>query len=443
MRKLLSLLIYNALLPAGFLAMLPAALRKMKARGGTWRDLAQRLGHFNSAQIQNLASLPNRRWWFHAVSVGEVGIALKCIQLLHEQEPALGITLTTTTPTAYQMALDWQRTRPALPLCILYSPVDFPWVGHAFLRHIRPEQLILVEAELWPNLVSLAQRKRIPVSMINARLSQRSEKRYLLARFFIQPLFAILHRVYVQEAADIARFTRLGIPSTRIRHTGSIKFDPAGAAPALEQVSALRQILQQTGLSPETHTLILLASTHPGEETLLTRALMALVEKVPNLALLITPRHVERAESIEKELGELGLQPVRRRQPGPCKGPFPTLLIDSTGELRAWQQLASVVIIGKSFLATGGQNPAEAILCEKLVCFGPHMENFQALADNLLAHRGAIQVSDAEALQKKLLELLTGPPEILESICSAGYQTLQQHAGATQNTLAALLEPTL
>jgi 3-deoxy-D-manno-octulosonic-acid transferase len=443
-----TLLIYNLLLPLGLVIMLPGALRKMWARGGRWSDMAGRFGALPLEKRAAIAALPcgRDRMWIHAVSVGEVGIAIKLITRLLNEAPQSGIVLTTTTPTGHAMAEEFAVKQNGR-VVVLYSPVDLPLVGECFLDLIRPSQIILVEAEVWPNLVSAARRQGIRVSMVNARLSAKSERRFHQLGFLMRPIFAMLDQVLVQEPGDVARFTALGVAPERLHHTGSVKFDPQGAAADESQVAQLRAVMHLAGITDQ-HRVILLASTHNGEEALLARVVQKLAAKHGDLALLIVPRHVERAESILSDLRELGIHAQRRCQVGqPSTQPseLTTLLIDTTGELRAWQCLASLVIVGKSFLATGGQNPAEAVMAKKPVLFGPHMENFEALVDLLLKRGGAVQAPDASSLEKELAALLADHEKCL-SLGESGHTALCAHEGATLETLkrlkvASTLEP--
>lgn len=442
MSKFLSLLLYNLLLPVGLVFMLPGALRKMRARGGRWQDMAQRFGFLSAEKKLAISKLPRKkqRLWLHAVSVGEVGIATKLITRLLKDAPRTGIVLTTTTPTGFALAQEF-ATKQKDRMVVLYSPVDLPLVGSRFLKLIQPTQIVLVEAEVWPNLVASARRRRIPVSMVNARLSARSERRFKSFGFFIRPVFAMLHQVLVQEKSDVARFTGLGIDPARIHHVGSIKFDPEGAAVDESQLVQLRRVLKQAGIT-EAQSVMLLASTHPGEEVLLAEVYLRLQARFPDLVLLVVPRHVERAAEIITALQAVGITATRRSQ---VTGGKPAahrvkaaLLIDTTGELRAWQCLATAVVVGKSFLAEGGQNPAEAVLARKPVLFGPHMENFEALVDLLLTYEGAIQVPNTSQLEAELARLLIDPV-LRDHYGSAGHSALATHEGATAKTVSKLV----
>lgn len=446
MSKYFSLFIYNLLLPVGFLFMLPGALRKMRRRGGRWSDLGQRLGRLPPDLAAAIATLPagQDRLWVHAVSVGEVGIATKLLTALLKRAPEKGVILTTTTPTGHALAQEFAARHPGR-VVVVYSPFDFPRVGAALLDDWAPSQIILVEAEVWPNLVSLATRRRIPVSLVNARLSPRSERRFQRFGFLIRPVFAQLHQVLVQEPGDVARWTRLGVSAHRIHHTGSIKFDPQGAAADPAQVAAFQALLQTCGIQPS-QPLLLAASTHAGEEVELARVYQRLRTAHPGLAFLIVPRHVERAAEIQAQLrSTLGLHALLRStlQPG-APAPEPgaaqdrLLIINTTGELRAWQCLATAVIVGKSFLAEGGQNPAEAALARIPVLFGPHMENFLALVELLLQHQAALQVAGFPELETALDSLLRHPAQ-RRQMGEAGHHALHAHEGATTQTVERLL----
>lgn len=198
-----------------------------------------------------------------------------------------------------------------------------------------------------------------------------------------------------------------------------------------------RLILQGAGWTEQTPTVIA-ASTHPGEELRIAEMCEHLRMRIPELMLLIVPRHIERTADIIQELRGIDLRPVRRTEleRSPVKSNI--ILIDTTGELRAWQFIASVVIIGKSFLAEGGQNPAEALMARKPVVFGPHMENFQALTNLLLDKNGAAQASDLADLERAVHHLLTDTAEAAR-IAAAGHESLRAHEGATVRSVERLL----
>lgn len=438
--KALSLTLYNLLLPLGLMLMLPGAIVKMRRRNGRWRDLAQRVGLWDDATKAAIAALPRaRRLWVHAVSVGEVGVAQKLITRLLQAAPDLGLVLTTTTPTGHALATEFAAQHPG-HIVPLYSPIDLPGVGGRFLKLLQPAELILVEAEVWPNLMAAAEWRGVPVSLVNARLSPRSARRYRSLRWLVGPIFRLLRQVLVQEPADVARWESFGVNAERIHLTGSIKYDPEGAVVPPAKVEELREALARAGVLPG-QPILLAASTHAGEEVEMGRVFQRLREAVPELALLIVPRHVERRAEIVAALQAIGVQPALRSDATARVNPAaPCLIIDTTGELAAWQHHATLVVIGKSFLAEGGQNPAEAALARKPVLFGPHMENFTPLVDLLLRNGGARQVADFAELTTACRELLLNAATA-EKMASAGSAALIAHRGATLRTVQRLVGP--
>src|SRR5213595_1048026 len=212
--------IYNLFWPIGLLFFLPSYLVKMIRRGGYGEKFGQRLGIYDCEVCDRLSK--QKSTWLHAVSVGEVNVALKLANSLRALEPGLHCVLTTTTTTGFALA-----NRNALSwIEVMYVPLDFWPIMRRALVVIRPARILLIEAEIWPNLVAEAHARRIPIALVNARLSPRSEKRFRLFRFLVAPTFRLLDLVCVQESADVDRWQQLGVERTRIRHTGSIKYDP-------------------------------------------------------------------------------------------------------------------------------------------------------------------------------------------------------------------------
>jgi len=414
--------IYNLLWPLGLIFFLPGYLVKMFRRGNYREKFGQRLGLYErqlGARLYWKKSI-----WLHAVSVGEVTIALKLAGQIRILNPDLHFVLTTTTTTGFafanKSACDWIE--------IMYSPLDFwPIMRRAFAT-IRPKKIVLVEAEVWPNLVAEAHARKIPIALVNARLSPRSEKRFRMFRSVVMPIFRMLDAICVQNPEDVEKWKALGVDMDRIHLIGSIKYDPED----VEIDSDLpREILAGFGL--EKRTVIFGGSTHSGEEKVLAEVFRALKRDFVDLLLVLAPRHTERTSEIQRELEGIGFHLALRSQL-PAPDPFlDCLLIDSTGELRHWYGVATIAFIGKSLLARGGQNPAEAILAGKPVVFGPRMENFAALASAFVACGGAVQVNSATELRRAMTQLLANPDQREEMVRNA-LKVLDTHRGATART---------
>lgn len=415
-------LVYNLLWPIGLLFFLPRYLLKMFRRGNYRENFGQRLGWYDVNLRSRLAE--QRSTWLHAVSVGEVGVALKLAMEMRKLQPDLRYILTTTTTTGFSFA---NRNAPRW-IEVMYNPLDFWPVMRRAFSVIRPARIVLIEAEIWPNLVAQAHAQKIPIALANARMSPRSEKRFRFFRFFVAPTFRLLDLVCVQEAEDMDRWAGLGVNRHRIRCTGSIKFDFTNMR--LDPSVPERVLLERK--IDNKRPILLAGSTHAGEEEVLARIFVDLREKFPDLFLIIAPRHAERAREVQRIVEQFRLRFGFRSQAN-VDQPIDCLIVDSTGELQNWYAAATVVFMGKSLVARGGQNPVEAIAAGKPVLFGPHMENFAALARSLVGHGGAIQVGSADELKRAIVDLLR-EPNAREKLTQNAQRVLEKHRGATALT---------
>src|SRR5436309_3576407 len=290
--------IYNLFWPIGLLFFLPSYLRKMVRRGGYRKNFGQRFGMYNRELRVRLSN--QRSTWLHAVSVGEVNVALKLASALRALEPDLHCVLSTTTTTGFAIA---NQNAPAW-MEVIYTPLDYwPIMRRAFAV-FHPARILLIEAEVWPNLAAEARARRIPITLVNARLSPRSEKRFRLFRFFVAPTFRLLDLVCVQEPADVDRWQRLGVERSRIRYTGSIKYDPVRRD---DHEHVQKAGVFDLNVSNPDQLVLFGGSTHRGEEEILARVFLKLRQKFPSLRLFIAPRHVERLREIREQLEALSL----------------------------------------------------------------------------------------------------------------------------------------
>ena len=433
--------VYNLFWPIGLLFFLPGYLLKMVRRGGYRKKFGQRLGIYDR-DLRARLSRSNEKGstWLHAVSVGEVMIALKLVQQLRTLEPDVHCVLTTTTTTGFALANKNALRR----IEVMYTPLDFWPVMRRAFSVIRPTRIVLVEAEIWPNLAAEAHARRIPLVLVNARLSPRSERRFRQFQFLVAPTFRLLDLVCVQEPEDVDRWHRLGVERSRIKYTGSIKYDPADFDYTAEAQGPGGVVATSPGyvlpvLSLE-RPVLFGGSTHRGEEEILTRAFLNLRQKFPSLCLFIAPRHVERVQQIRAQLEALSLDVrVASRVAGDNETKADCVLLDRTGELQRWYSIATVVFIGKSLTAHGGQNPVEPILAGKPVIFGPHMENFATLARTLVSKNGAIQVSDIDSLERAVDNLLRDS-ETRQRLVQNAREVLNQHRGATARAAALIAD---
>lgn len=429
-----SLRIYNLFFPLAFLIMLPGYLARMLRRGGYREKFGQRFGRFTAADRARLAS---GVWtWVHSISVGETLLALKLARKIRELDPPRRIVLSVTTSTGYAVAepaaCEW--------LEVIYNPLDLRSIVRRTLDLVRPRQIIFIEA-IWPNLLAEAKCRGVPAGFV-PRLSPRSERRFRKVSGLVGPIFRLLDTLAVQEPTDLARWQSLGVSPERLTVTGNCKFDHGGT-PA-SRVEEFQRLLRACGV-PDDAPVLLGGSTFPGEERILAEVYCALRREFPRLLLILVPRHVERTAEILRELAPLALQTIRRSElradiPQIAASKPQLLVIDTTGELRDWYEVATVVFIGKSLTAIGGQNPVEPVIAGKPVLFGPHMENFEPIVSQWLAAGAATRITDAGSLRREIAALLRDPTlrrtrnQQARSIASA-------HAGATERTAQRLLAP--
>ena len=427
--------LYNLLWPIGLLFFLPGYLVKMVRRGGYREKFGQRLGIYDRELRARLSK--QRSTWLHAVSVGEVNVALKLANALRTLEPDLRCVLTTTTTTGFALA---QKNAPRW-IEVTYTPLDYwPIMRRAF-SVICPARIILVEAEIWPNLAAGAHARGIPLALVNARLSPHSERRFRRFRFFIAPAFRFLDLVCVPEKEDADRWAALGVSRDRIRATGSIKYDPTffdnAERPGDPVAASMRDAWP--AFSSE-HPVLFGGSTHRGEEEILATVFLRLRQQFPSLRLFIAPRHVERLREIRAQLDALRLHVTLASEAVAYRDlNTDCLLLDTTGELQRWYSIATVVFVGKSLTAHGGQNPVEPILAGKPVVFGPHMENFGTLAKALVSKSGATQVNDVSSLEQALVELLRDS-KARQRLVRNAHEVLSAHRGATARAASLIHE---
>ena len=345
--------LYNVLFAVGYVLMLPHFLLRMWRRGGYRRGFLQRFGIYSEDVLRQLKT--RNRIWIHAVSVGEIHVALRFADELRTLDPETSFVVTTTTSTGHAVAEKKMREEDVL----LYFPSDFPAIMNRVLNVLKPKAVILTESELWPNLIRLAKKRNIPVILINGRISESSYKGYKLLKVFFSRIVRQIDLFLVQTAFEEECLTWLGVDKTRIKVLGTAKYDvvridPAGGGKA-------RQILELAGIALD-DLIVTGGSTWPGEERILLDVFKRLKPSFPRLRLVLVPRHAERRAEVEAEIRRSGLNYARRSDLANAHLPgssVDVLLVDSTGELMWFYGCASVVFVGKSLTSHGGQNIIE------------------------------------------------------------------------------------
>jgi len=396
--------LYNILFLIFFALASPYYFWRLRRRGDWMRGFGERFAIYDAAIKQ---ALTNRDViWLHAVSVGEVGLCTQLVNALEPHVPNAKIVVSCTTTTG--MA----ELRARLPSRVtkIYYPIDRRKFVRRALATINPQAIILLEAEIWPNFLWRASDLRIPVFLANARISPRSFPRYKKFGWLFRSLFASFEGVGCQNEDDAERLRAVGCRPEKVRVMGNLKFD---AAPMSEKRSLnVRGLLRQIGVADD--ALVLVAgSTHDGEELLLIEMAERLRKKFPNLFLIVVPRHFERCPELGQKLKARGIKFIMRNaifantQLAP--GDVNCLVVNTTGELKFFYEPASVVFVGKSLTAIGGQNPIEPAALGKAVVFGPNMQNFADIVRLFLKKDAAVQVKNPEALEQAIADLLANP----------------------------------
>ena len=419
------LFFYNLALLVALVAGAPWWLWRMATTQKYREGIAARLGRVPAWLKRGAGERP--ALWLHAVSVGEVLAVSRLVGELDRAFPRYRLVISTTTRTGQALA----RERFGADR-VFYCPLDLPWAVRAYLKALRPRMLILAETEFWPNLLRGCFRRQIPVTVVNARISDRSWPRYQMLRRLWKPLLGRLSGVMAQGETDAERLRVLGCRPERVTVAGNLKFDVRAAREA-EATRLLR--MSGPGLR-----FVVAGSTLEGEEAALLEAWPQLLAADPQLAMVLAPRHPERFGAVAALLERSGAAWLRRsdwqKQAAHPLRPGQILLLDTIGELASVYSLAAVAFVGGSLIPAGGHNPLEPAQFGIPIVMGPHYANFRAIADDLLAHEG-LRIAAKEELAAALLDLLQHPAAATAT-GERAKEVFDRQAGATERCVAAL-----
>lgn len=406
--------------------LLPFILLRLLWRGRKARGYLTRWGE-RFGRLPQVIPPGGKVIWIHAVSVGETLAALPLIHALQQRQGDAKILVTTTTPTGSE------RVIAALGDSVYHSylPYDLPGALRRFLTAVQPAVLIVMETELWPNLIHACYRCHIPVLLANGRLSERSAKGYRRVAALTSPMLAKLAAIAVQTLAEKKRFIALGALPESITVTGNIKFDVQLPQDLRRQAAELRHALSGEKQRP----VLLAASTHRGEDELILDVCNNLWRTFPNLLLVIAPRHPERFDEVDKLARQRGLTAARR-----SRGEFPRpsqnlMLCDTMGELLLFYGACDIAVIGGSLVPVGGHNMLEAAAWGVPIVTGPHLFNFSE-ASLLLSRAGAMAVCmNSKDLTEEMQSLLSSA-ELRHQKGTAARAIIESNQGALQKLLA-------
>lgn len=423
------LLLYRMLMPLAFLLFAPGLLVKLVRRPGHKRSYAERFGFFSK---EKAASLKARQGavWLHAVSVGEVNVALSMLSRWMKDNPSRRFVISTTTTTGQELAI--KKAPPGVE--VFFCPLDFSFAVRRALRLVRPSALVIFETEIWPNLISMAKSDGVRLALVNTRISDKSVGGYVRFKGFFAPLLERFDAICVQTERDRERLLSIS-KSLNPSVCGNMKFDQA-----IPESLKLPDLDEVFGKGPR--LIILAASTHSPEERLVAQAFLKLKEGNRFLRLVIVPRHAERGKEVASWLDELKI-PFHRRSSG--KQPashVDCLLADTTGELLSFIAVSDIVIMGKTLAGNDeGQNVIEPALLGKPIVSGALLRNFRQAMDALVRGDGVIAVKSDDELGPALERLISSPDERL-ALGARAKEAISAHKGAIGRTLK-LLEETL
>ena len=417
--------IYNFIFIFLFILILPKSLFRMSKRGGYKKNILQRVGFFD----EDIKKNTNQKIWIHGVSVGEIRIALAFINQIRNKNPQVNFLISTTTSTAYKIA---EIKKSKLDL-LIYFPIDLPIFIIKIIKTFNIKKIILIESEFWPNLIRICSNENIPISLINARISNKSFSNYKKFIFITKKILPKIKNICAQSHNDKNQLILLGAKSESIHIVGSLKFD---LTQNFFDVTFEELFNIKDNNTRDKKIILLGASTWLGEEEMLIKNFKELKCKFLNLVLIIAPRHAERSNEIEKIIINNNFIARRRSKQS---NPYPILdneilLLDSTGELSSLYKNVDITFIGKSLTSNGGQNPIEPAMNNSVVITGPSMDNFQNVIDVFDEIDSRLVIKNYLELNEVLIRLLSSE-EYLDRFKKKSYEAYKLGKGGLAKTL--------
>ena len=370
--------------------------------------------------------------WIHAVSVGEVNASMPLLRRLITDHPHSELLVTTTTPTGSRLLIE----RLGNKIKHQYLPVDIPFFLNHFLNKWNPKILILLETEIWPNLINICKRRSIYTALVNARLSEKSKDNYLKYNSLMKPAIEKIDLILTQFESDKRRFLEIA-DRKDINTCGNLKFDQ-DIPFELEDIS--KTIKQDWSIDGELRPILIAASTHESEEDEVLKAFKKILISRPNALLILVPRHLERFDRVKKIIQASGLTLVSRSKKEDVKKNTQVLLGDTIGELNFLYSLSDVAFVGGSLIDHGGQNLLEPAAQGLALISGPSLRNFSDISDQLIKKEGLTVIRNAAELSEKFIELVENP-DVLKKSGEAALEVFMTNRGALEKIINYLQEP--
>jgi 3-deoxy-D-manno-octulosonic-acid transferase len=412
--------LYNILLTFLLILASPYFLLQSLIRKRFREALPERMGFFKIPSFEDPI-------WVHAASVGEVFCSIPVLKRVKKEFSQAKIVLTTMTSTGNRTA----KTHLPEADQVLFVPMDHPLFVRRTIEKIQPSLLLVAETELWPNLLRLCGKRRIPIVLFNGRISQKSFQRYVFFKFFFKECLEPISLFLMQTEEDRNRIIEIGADPQKTRVMGNLKFDQPFPNFSREGMDKMAKTLGLHG----SEKFFIAGSTHSGEEEILISLHKELKKIDPHLVLILAPRHLERLDEVEKILRKESVPWIRKSSLPSGAGGLDqkrpdVILLDTMGELMTIYSLGTLVFVGGSLVPIGGHNPLEPLFHKKCVLFGPYMLNFLEISQRLIEAGGAVQVSGKEDLSTQSGRLLLDE-SAREEVGERGYQFLKRHQGAT------------
>jgi 3-deoxy-D-manno-octulosonic-acid transferase len=425
-------ILYNFLMLMGLTLGLPLIIPTVLTTEKRRKTFLQRLGLAGlpeSIKKRNSYSSSSKPIWVHALSVGEVLSAVPLVKGLTGYLGKHSIVFSAATKTGFEVASKLLKDRVD---AIFFYPYDLLFSVKYVTGKVNPAAVILVETDIWPNFLFELKKRKVPVALVNARLSKKAFAAYTRISFFMKPVLSTFSKICAQSAENAHRFQHLGIPSHRITRTGNIKFDQEFDTSPKADLEELRQSMR---IRPR-QNILLAGSTHKGEEEILLDAFSRLQREFSDLLLIVAPRDPDRAESVCGIFRSAGLSAHSLKNLDTLESvtKFDVIIIDTIGILRRLYALADIAFVGGSLVSLGGQNPLEPAAYSKPILFGPDMSDFREVSHLLLRAGGAVRVHDADSLYQNVAMLL-GDRKRSQTIGKKAFEVFCANKGAVEKTL--------
>lgn len=418
-------LVYNILLIIYWIGLIPVIIYRLTFEQGFYERTKQSAGFMPEALMKKIEG--RRAIWLHAASVGEIVATSPIAKEIKREFPEAVVIVSVVTATGHDMA---ERIIPEAD-GIIYFPLDLTFLTRRILRIVKPITILIVETEIWPNFLHIAQEEKIPVMMVNGRISDRSMRRYLFVKGFMKDMLQSIQIFCMQSAGDAKYIKLLGAPEDRIRVTGNTKYDQtyATVTPTERQ-----ELLNEFGFG-HNHPIIVAGSTHRGEEDAIFTAFKEVLKEAPGARLLIAPREIMRGGEVKNLSEGYGLRAICRSvMKEPVHEEIPVVVLDTIGELGRLYSLGDIIFVGGSLVRTGGHNILEPAAHGKPIIVGPNMFNFKEIYALLSSRHACLMVQDTKDLTRTILKLCHDKA-LRQEMSDNCLRLMAENKGATKRNL--------